>query len=168
MKRIILDHLRRWWPVWIAIGVFNFIVVFNSLALLDQGRDMDPIRSLNFPILLWLSALTLNFDLQRGSGRVLTTLPVTARQIGRAWWIFSVAVPTLFLTATSGLAMLIHSAGTANGFPMNSFVVTAITYALFFGSLFYLLIGSPPGRPQNVVAWARVVLVLAFVIGIFF
>ena len=168
MKRIILDHLRRWWPVWIAIGIFNFIIAFNSMALLDQGRSIDHIRSLNFPILLWLSAFTLNFDLQRGSGRVLTTLPVTARHIGRAWWIFSVALPALFLTATSGLAMLIHSAGTANGFPMNGLVVTAITYALFFGSLFYLLIGSPLGRPQNVVEWARVVFLLAFIIGIFF
>jgi hypothetical protein len=158
MKRIIFDHLKRWGLVWIAIGIFNYFI------FLDDSKGMNYI---SLPILLWLSAFALNFDLQRGSGRVLTTLPVSARQIGRAWWILSVALPTLFIAATSGLAMLIHSAGTANGFPMNGFVVTATTYALYFGSLFYLLIGSAPGQPQNVVAWIRTIFVFGFMIGIY-
>jgi len=64
--------------------------------------------------------------------------------------------------------MFIHFAGTANGFPMNGFVVTAMTYALYFGSLFYLLIGSPPGQPQNAVAWVRMIFVFGFMFGIYF
>jgi hypothetical protein len=165
MKRIILDHLKRWGLVWIAIGIFHFIIVFNSFAFLDQGKSIDFTRGISFPILLWISAFALNFDLQRGSGRVLTTLPVTARQIGRAWWIFSVALPALFLTATSGLAMLIHS---ASGFSLGALVVTGITYALYLGSFFYLFISSSPGQPQNAVAWLRVVFSVGFIIGMLF
>ncbi len=159
MKRIILDHLKRWGLVWLAIGIFNYSIFSD---------DRKGMNSISLPILLWLSAFGLNFDLQRGSARVLTTLPVPTRQIGRAWWILSVALPTLFVAATSGLAMLIHSAGTANGFPMNSFVMTATTYALYFGSLFFLLIGSSPGQPQNAVAWIRTIFVFGFMIGIYF
>jgi hypothetical protein len=159
MKRIILDHLRRWWLVWIAIGTFNYFIP------LDDNKGMNYI---SLPMLLWLSAFALNFDLQRGSGRVLTTLPVSSRRIGRAWWILSVALPTLFLATISGLAILIHSAGTANGFPVNSFVVTTTTYALYFGSVFYLLIGLSSGQPQNAVAWLRMVFVFGFMIGIYF
>lgn len=159
MKLIILDHLKRWWLVWIAIGIYNYFI------LLDNRKGMDYI---SFPILLWLSAFALNFDLQRGSGRVLTTLPVSARQIGRAWWILSVALPTLFLAMISSLAMLIHSVGSVNGFSMGDLVVTTITKALFFGSLFYLLIGSPPGQPQNAIAWVRTIFTMGFFLGIFF
>lgn len=168
MRKIIFDHLKRLGLVWIAIGIFNFAIVFNSFTLLDQGKSIDFTRGISFPILLWISAFALNFDLQRGSGRVLTTLPVTARQIGRAWWIFSVALPALFLAATSGLAMLIHFGGTANGFPLDELVVTGITYALYLGSFFYLFIGSPPGQPQNAVAWVRVVFGVGFIIGMLF
>jgi hypothetical protein len=159
MKRIILDHLKRWGLVWIAIGIFN------CLIHLDPNKGTNYI---SFPILLWISAFALNFDLQRGSGRVLTTLPVTTRQIGRAWWIFSVALPTLFLAATSGLAMLIHFAGSANGFPMADFAMAAITYALYLGSFFYLFISSSPGQPQNAVAWLRVVFSVGFIVGMLF
>jgi hypothetical protein len=168
MKRIILDHLKRWGLVWIAIGIFNFAIVFNSFTLLDQGKSIDFTRGISFPILLWISAFALNFDLQRGSGRVLTTLPVTARQIGRSWWIVSVALPTLFLAAISGLAMLIHFAGSANGFPMDDLVVAAITYALYLGSFFYLFIGPSPGQPQNAVAWLRVAVSVGFIVGMLF
>jgi hypothetical protein len=159
MKLIILDHLKRWGLVWIAIGIFN------CLIHLDPNKGTDYI---SFPILLWISAFALNFDLQRGSGRVLTTLPVTARQIGRASWIFSVALPTLLLATTSGLAMLIHPAGSASGFPMDDLIVTAITSALYLGSFFYLFIGSSPGQPQNAVAWVRAVFGVGFIIGMLF
>jgi len=157
MKRIIFDHLKRWSLAWLAIGSFNYFI------LLDKNKSINYI---SLPVILWLSAFALNFDLQRGSGRVLTTLPVSARQIGRAWWIISVALPTLFLAATAGLAMLFHSAGTASGFPANDFAVTAITYALYFGSLFYVLIGSPPGQPQNPAGWVRMAFTIGFIIGI--
>jgi hypothetical protein len=159
MKKIILNHLKRWGLVWIAIGIFNCFI------FLDKSKD---IHYVSFPTLLWISAFALNFDLQRGCGRILITLPVSARQIGRAWWILSVALPTLFLTSINGLVMLAHSAGSANGFPMNDFIMTAMTYALFFGSTFYVLIGSPPGQPQNVIAWVRTIFTLGFFLGMFF
>ena len=160
MKHLILDHLKRWGLVWLAVGIFN-----SCILNLDKNGNSNYI---SFPVILWLSAFALNFDLQRGSIRVLNTLPVSARQIGRAWWIISVALPTLFLSATVGLAMLLHSAGAAGGFPMNEFVVTASAYALYFGSLFYVMIGSPPGQPQTPAAWVRAIFTTGFIIGLFF
>jgi hypothetical protein len=162
MKRIILDHLKRWGLVWIAIGIGN---CFIAGSFLDDSLAINP---LSFQIVFFIGAWELNYDLMRGNGRVLTTLPVTARQIGQAWWIFSVALPSLLLTATSGLALHFHSTGAAKGFPMNELVVTAITDTLFLGSIFYLFIGSLPGRPQNAVAWVRMAFVFGFIIGMLF
>ena len=159
MKLIVLDHLKRWGWAWLIIGIANS---FMTGSFLDNERGLNAIT---FQLILWLGAFELHFDLSRGNGRVLAALPVSARQIGRAWWIFSVALPALFLAATSGLAMLLHTTATNKGFPMNGFVVTAITNTLFLGGIFYLFVGALPGRPQNVIAWVRAVLSVGFIIG---
>ncbi|HEX7570428.1 MAG TPA: hypothetical protein VF492_07980, partial [Verrucomicrobiae bacterium] len=124
--------------------------------------------ALTFQLVLWLGAMQLNFDLQRGHSRVLTTLPVTARQIGRAWWIFSVALPALLLAATSGAAMLLHCAVTAKGFPTDYFVVMATANTLFLGALYFLFVGSFPGWPHNIFGWLRHIYSIGFLMGMIF
>ncbi len=162
MKLIILDHLKRWGLVWLAVGIGNYFVagsfLDNSLA----------INHLNFQILFFIGAWELNYDLMRGNGRVLMSLPVTARQTGRAWWIASVALPAVVLLITSSLALLFHTTGAAKGFPVNDLIVTTINNTLFLGVIFYLFIGSLPGRPQNAAAWMRMVFTIGFIIGMLF
>ncbi len=162
MKRIILDHLKRWSWLWLVIGVAN---CFMTGSLLDEKHNFG---ALTFQIVLWLGAMQLNFDLQRGVGRTMTTLPVTARQIGRAWWIVSVALPALLLAATSGIAMILHSTVTTTAFPMNGFVVIATANTLFLGALFFLFVGALPGWPQNIFGWLRHILSIGILMGIIF
>lgn len=162
MKRIILDHLKRWGWLWLVIGVAN---CFMTGSFIDHERNFG---ALTFQLVLWLGAMQLNFDLQRGVGRALTTLPVTARQIGRAWWIFSVALPALLLAATSGFAMLLHSSIATRAFPMKDFVVVATANTLFLGALFYLFVGSIPRWPHSMFGWLRHILSIGVLMGIIF
>jgi len=164
MKRIILDHLKRWSLGWITIGILHYFISFGPL----QGNSTHLITNfLDILVILWISAFALNLDLQNGSGRVQLTLPMSARQIGRAWWLLSVALPTLFLTLISSLAMVINSANGGKGFPLDALATTAITYALCFGSLFYLIF-QPPGPPRYAISWVRTVLAVGFFFAIFF
>jgi len=130
MKRVILDHLKRWGWLWLIIGVANG---FITGAFLDEKHGFD---AFTFQVILWLGAMQLNFDLQRGIGRTLTALPLTARQIGRAWWLVSVALPALLLLVTSALALLIHGCHTGKSFPLDTFVMHGTTSALFLGTMF--------------------------------
>lgn len=58
-----------------------------------------------FPLLL--GPHLLSYDQQRGLTRVLFVLPVTAKQIGHAWWLSVVGVPALLLAATAGLSAIV-------------------------------------------------------------
>ena len=160
MKRIILDHLKRLALYWIGAGIYFFFMPY-----LTKGSESTfAFVCANFTVITCIGGLVLNLDLQSSSGRVHLTLPVSARQIGRAWWVLSVALPTLFLTLISGLAMVIHTANTGKGFPLDDLATTVITNALCFGSLFYLIGGTPP--VQNAILIVRRTLAVGFFIGI--
>jgi len=162
MKRIILDHLKRRALMWIGTGILFFFIQY----LTKRSESTFAFVCINFAVITCIGGPVLDLDLLRGSGRVQQTLPVSARQIGRAWWVLSVALPTLFLALISGLAMVIHSSNTNKGFPLGGLTATALTYALCFGSLFYLIGGTPP--LQNAILIVRRVLAIGFVIGIIF
>ncbi len=162
MKRIILDHLKRWGWLWLVIGVANG---FITGAFLDEKRGFD---AFTFQVILWLGAMQLNFDLLRGISRALATLPLTARQIGRAWWLVSVALPALLLLVTSALALLVHCCHTGKPFPMDTFVVRETTSALFLGTMFSLFVGELPGWPQNVLGWLRRIFSVGLIFAIMF
>jgi len=162
MKRIILDYLKRWSLIWITLGIYCLF-----MQVLVQVRESTNFFDwLNFSVILWISGFALNLDSHRGSGRVHLTLPVSARQIGRAWWLLSIALPTLFLALISGLALVISSSNAGKEFPLGDLAVTAITYALCFGSLFYLIGGTPLITNPTLVI--RRVLAMGFLIGIIF
>ena len=170
MKRIILDHLKRRALMWIGTGILFFFIQYltkveSFVQYLTKGSESTfAFVCINFTVITCIGGPVLDLDLLRGSGRVQQTLPVSARQIGRAWWILSVALPSLFLALISGLAMVIHSANSGKGFPLGELAATALTYALCFGSMFYLIGGTPP--LQNAILIVRRVLAMGFVIGI--
>jgi hypothetical protein len=162
MNRIILDHLKRWWWLWLVIGIANG---FSTGAFLNEKHGFD---GFSFQIVLWLGAMQLNFDLQRGISRTLTTLPLTARQIGRSWWIVSVALPALLLITTSALALMIHSSHTGKPFPLNIFATNITINILFLGAMFALFVGELPGWPQDVLGWLRRICSVGLLIVIMF
>jgi hypothetical protein len=165
MSRIILDHLRRWWWVWLLIGIAYGLMAGETF---DSHRKIRPFQSILFPLILWAGAMELNFDLQRGIGRTIAVLPVTIRQIGRAWWIVSVALPAILLATTAGIGLMVYSSISNQGFPLAAFLATASANTLMLGALFALFVGRTQGAPQNAAEWLRHLLSVAFVIAMLF
>jgi hypothetical protein len=96
---------------------------------------------------MFLGPFLLLFDLQRGFARTLTALPLTARQIGRGWWLAAVGLPAIVLSSlaflSAGISYLIHPSGNFHGewLAMNS-----IVSLLFLGTSFLVLMGFPNGQ----------------------
>ena len=94
MKQIIFDYFRRWRLVFILISPFyflyaDFVLFFQFQSPLSQAMFYVII----FQIIIGFLGCLFTMDLQRGLARVMTTLPVTTKQVGRAWWMASVAIP---------------------------------------------------------------------------
>jgi len=138
MKPLILDHLKRWGWVWGLIGLIQFGISFNT----------DPHRAiLHFQLPIFLGALLLMVDLQRGLSRALLTLPVSIRQVSRTLWWVAVGLPALFLTALITLAaILAHVTGIVKELPYEYYVFNGVATLLWLGSIFLILTGMP-GRP---------------------
>ena len=118
MKKLILDHFRRWWWV-LALGAAYALVLGWSVAIpadsgeLWHGKKNFLLAWLKvqsymfafqvFMLASWTGAILLLFDLQRGITRAVTVLPLTARQIGRSWWLATVTIPAVALAALFSL-----------------------------------------------------------------
>ena len=94
MKHLILDHFLRWW--WLMA----------SYALCAFAVGWWITRNANGSFVFWTlllglggGTMPLQFDLKTGLLRAISTLPLTARQIGRAWWLTGVLVPAVVLSA---------------------------------------------------------------------
>ena len=149
MKRIIRDHLRRWGWLWLVIGIANGLMLHGFF---DEKHDP---RGITVQLVLWLGAMQLTLDLNKGISRVLTTLPLTARKIGRAWWYISVAMPVLWLATTSGLAAVIYATYATKTFPLNLYAINLANNTLFLGAMFSLFLGEVPGWPATLAGWLR-------------
>jgi hypothetical protein len=147
MKRIVLDHFRRWWLVLAAVLIADF--AFQSISIRENNSQTsdDPsitaVHLMNNTIhnifimqaVMWLGFLLL-MDMQRGLSRVLTSMPVTTRQIGRAWWLASVAFPAFALGAIGLLAILIFSGGTNPTTFSENYLTGWILIVLYLGAIF--------------------------------
>ena len=114
MKKLILDHFRRWWWV-LALGAAYALVLGWSMAIPADTSELwhgkksfllvwlkvqsNMFVSQVFCLAVFTGAMLLLFDLQRGVTRVVTALPLTARQIGRSWWLATVAIPAIVYAA---------------------------------------------------------------------
>ncbi len=146
MKWLIRDHLNRWWWVWLTAGVAHGLIFVGSAESDDSTHKVFSLLTLQ--IIYFAGVFPLSYDLQRGHSRALLALPVSIRQMARAWWFVSVGLPALLLAAAAGLAMLIHSAGTTNGFHANIYLADCLTNTLWLGTAFCLLTASS-GRPLD-------------------
>ncbi|MGO9245808.1 MAG: hypothetical protein ACLPT4_10110 [Verrucomicrobiia bacterium] len=101
MNRIVLDHL--WRKSWIIAPLLLMEIFFVHL-LGVKLRQQDFMFVL---VPVYLGPVLLDYDLRRGLTRALRMLPVTARQIGRAWWVATVGVPALLLAATTAFSAIV-------------------------------------------------------------
>jgi hypothetical protein len=106
MKRLLLDHFRR--KAWILAA--GAALEFTAGWIGADGTVN--IAMIQLQIGIFMGPFLLSMDLQRGLGRALATLPLCARQLGRAWWLATVAVPVAgysgLLFAGAGLASLVN------------------------------------------------------------
>ena len=147
MKRIILDYFRRWWLVLTAILIAYF--AFQAFSIHEnssQTSDDQIVASVQhtintihntfiFPILMVLGFL-LMLDIQRGLARVLTSMPVTTRQIGRAWWMASVALPAMALGVIGLFALLLFASRTNAMISLENYLMGWILATLYLGAIF--------------------------------
>lgn len=123
MKLLILDYFRRWWWM-LAIGVaFEFRQGWSIAK-----RPEEAFEFWIFMISLWMGALLLGFDLQRGVARTVASLPLTAKQIGRSWWLATIVIPAVALAGA-----LLLGAGTFHyWYPENAFPAARLALASLF------------------------------------
>jgi hypothetical protein len=147
MKLIILDHFRRWWFVLTAILIAYF--AFQAIAIHkdnSQTSDDQTINSVNliintvhnlfiFQAVMWLGFL-LVWDIQRGLPRVLISMPMTAKQIGRALWLATVALPAIALGIVGFLAFLFFHHETSMTSLLKDYLMNWILVALYLGAMF--------------------------------
>lgn len=146
MKNIMMDHFRRWWWVWV-IGLVLIQATVIMACLPDGSRFTRQI----FPVILFLGPFLLSFDLQRGHSRALLAMPVTVKETARAWWLATVAVPSLALAILTGLGYaivaMIKPGSISYWAPLNHWLVDS----LLLGFMFFALTGLParPGGPST-------------------
>jgi uncharacterized membrane protein (UPF0136 family) len=129
MKRLMLDYFRRWAWVLALAGMLEF-----GLGWFIASRPEDNFEFWGLMLALWTGANLLSFDLRRGIVRAVAPLPLTARQIGRSWWLATVAIPAIALAV-----LLFAGAGTfyhfhpSQVFPVGRLALASLIYLLWLG-----------------------------------
>ena len=120
MKLIILDYFRRRGLLLAIIFIAYFMIealfvaggfggVTSQLNVADEASIKSMMsKALIFPLMIYLATF-LMMDKGLGYTRVLNTLPLTAKKIGRALWLTSVALPAIAFVLLGTLALLIFS-----------------------------------------------------------
>lgn len=145
MNRIILDELKRRWWFWVLVALS--CLVLSACAAAEKNFFYGAF----YPAILTITTLTV----QLRYGRILLTLPFTARQIGRTVWMLNVMVPSILLVLFTGLGMVIFShlrflkemTPSPDGL-LEAWFRLAVVGSLGFGSAFWLFSGVPPKREQ--------------------
>ncbi len=162
MKRLILDHCRRW--AWLLALGAAFAFVLGWFMATPSNRLNSPQSAIFRFLVVWLkvqsnmfefSTLTLSmltgpflllFDWHRGVVRTVAPLPLPPSQIGRGWWLASVAIPAVGLAG-----FLLMGAGTYRYFHPNEVfpaqrLVLACLYALLWPGIMFTGVMIPrPG-----------------------
>lgn len=129
MTRLILDYYRRWGLV-LAIGTVPLLILGWWIAV----EPKTPIEFIVALLPVWILYL---FDLSRGAVRVLRTLPLTPRQIGRSWWLVNVLIPAIVVAALlflgAGSAVLCHP---YRAFPLHQLSLASLLALLWLGTVF--------------------------------
>jgi hypothetical protein len=123
MKRLMLDYFCRWAWVLALVGILEF-----GLGWFIANHPEANFEFWGLMLALWTGANLLSFDLRRGIVRAVAPLPLTARQIGRSWWLATVPIPAIALAA-----LLFSGAGTFYHFhPTKVFPADRLAWASIF------------------------------------
>lgn len=136
MKRIILDHYRRWWWVLLACCLQAFWVGRMSVSTLKNGFEFWVMI-----VTMWTGANLLSFDLKRGSKRVCANLPLTQRQIGIAWWLATVLIPATVLTILLFLGAICSPSN--NAIPVRQLFLVSLLIWGWLGTYFVMTFPPP-------------------------
>lgn len=142
MRAILLDFVSRWRWVYVA-------TLLPMVILISGGGKNGPLLSLGLLLGIAWGALPLSWDLMRGAGKVLHTLPVTRRQAARSYWHLSVGLPTLFnaVVLLSCAAWSALALGTSAMTLAQIIILSWLTFA-WLGILLLVLLVMPVG-PQH-------------------
>jgi hypothetical protein len=141
MSRLMLDYFRRWCWVLALLGLLEF-----KLGWSIANRPADPFEWWAFVLTLYAGALLLGFDLRRGALRPVAVLPLTARQVGRSWWLATVPIP-----AAGSAALLFLGAGIFchfhpnHFFPAEQLAMASLFTAVWLGMGFTLIFNATRG-----------------------
>lgn len=153
MNRLMGDFFRRkWWILLIAAAVQ---LAVGWMMTLEGTGAMPGASVLGFQVALFMGAVLLSFDLQLGLGRTVLTLPLTPKQIGRGWWLATVALPGLaigaLLFAGAGLYCLFHASAEL---PANAVLTLWGLSIVCLGICFFAVFNLRPALDVN--WWARI------------
>jgi len=126
MKQIIIDHF--WRKSWIVIP----ILLVELFVVREFGTTTRHDEFIFLLLPMYIGPSLLSYDLQQGFTRALMALPVTAGQIGRAWWLSTVGVPALLLAAATGLSAIVPLEGGQSGL----LFLNCLVQVLLLGSCF--------------------------------
>jgi len=145
MKRLILDHYRRWWRVLALGAALEFGLGFTIAANPEIAFEFWA-----FLLALWTGATLLSFDLKNGALRALAPLPLTSRQIGRGWWLATVPIPAMVLAVLlfSGAAALCHI-DSSRVFPAERLGMASFFNLVWLGISFTLIFNATRGFSGN-------------------
>jgi hypothetical protein len=168
MKRLILDYYRRWCWVLLVCAFVEFTIGWSTSGSPDNNI-FDSASIFQFQLVLFSGALLLSFDLQRGVARTVTALPLTTRQIGRAWWLATVLIPTIALAAVlysgAGVCFLLHP---GNAFSAERLAMICLVNLLWLGATFTIIFSTTWGYRGQWWANARnifITILFALMIG---
>lgn len=144
MKRLILDYFRRKW--WIL--AFGAVCQFGVGWFVGSNADKPfflPL-SLQLQIALYMGSMLMGLDLQRGFVRALATLPVTAKEMGRGFWLVGVGIPAVVLPV-----LLFLGAGSFNlfhpntAFPGHRLASLSVLILIWLGAAYAVFSNVTPG-----------------------
>ncbi|HSA03381.1 MAG TPA: hypothetical protein P5055_21850, partial [Candidatus Paceibacterota bacterium] len=95
MNLILKDFIRRWGLAY----ALSLLIQFLFLVLLDTKQVH--LQGFSTILNLFIGAPLLAFDLNKGAGRLLLSLPVRRGAIAMAFWMISVGIPGLLSAATA-------------------------------------------------------------------
>jgi hypothetical protein len=163
MKQLLLDHLRRWSWLLAASAALAFVLGWCMAAPADYfayGRHRETlgpaflffkvqsnlIESSTLTLALLTGAFLLLFDWQHGLVRALAPLPLTGNQIGRSWWLATVAIPSIALPALLFLgAATFYCFCQKTPLPTERLAIASLFALLWPGMMFTGILGSRPG-----------------------
>jgi hypothetical protein len=145
MKQLILDHYRRWSGVLVLAAALEF-----GLGWSIATGPKFAFEFWAFLVALWAGATLLNFDFRTGALRAIAVLPLTGRQIGRSWWLATVAIPAIALAALlfSGAATGCHF-HPKHAFPAERLALASLFTLVWLGIQFAMIFNAARGFGGN-------------------